>query len=346
MEINDKRTIKEFKGQTFSKFKKNDVIKRLIKCILDNKIEEACNWTAELICSGNYITLWETIFLILSKYINVGNPKLPIYIEMRFDLFKDTLQNGYIDNELALRNNKTIRTLFAELITTLCISTKRPGIEAIKIKKDEEFKLENISQKFKAPDISFAKDIFKSDDPKELFVAINEFSFLLQQKKSLLDTCYWIEWVLEYTQVCKKSNKKLLCSPRDFAPEKFNKDPIWIIWELLFHYSPSKFITKIITALLALYTVKFNLSIKRRRKFIIYFAIQLIFENINTNIAIIEDDKYILLQDIIKNQDKVYSQLKKNEISPNTDYLFNGLTNAKSNLDKTIEKLNIMKSIT
>ena len=142
--INDVRTNKEFKSMTFSNFKKSDVCKELLSCINKNKLESALNWSVELICSGYLKDLWETIILVISKHIHLGNPKLPIYIDKRFDNFKAIVDNGYVDNELALRNSDQMRTLFAELITVLCDSDKKPSFEIIKNSRRRIFLIKNL----------------------------------------------------------------------------------------------------------------------------------------------------------------------------------------------------------
>jgi hypothetical protein len=346
-EINDIRSSAEFKGVTFSKFQKIKVKNELINCLLASKVEPACYWTAELICAGHYIDVWETIILYVSKYIHLGNPKLPIYIAMRFNNFKDILSNGYVGNELSLRNSPKIRQIFAEVISLLCHSRKKHTIVSIKIQKQEEFNMSYMASRLKAPSIDFAHGVFKNDDPKELYIAINEFAYHISHKsKNVVNACYWLEWILEFETICKQNKKSCLCETRTFAPvlDKFKNDSIWIIWDVILSEANKKaepLISKIINSLLDMFSIKFTSGVKKKRRYIIYFAIALLTETVDLNIEIFSNK--VELENIIKKINIIYKDIKKNEASPQTDYLFRGTEH--SSLDKTIERLDKMNKI-
>ena len=346
-EINDKRNPTDFKGITFSKFQKTKVKKELVTCIQAGKVESACYWSAELICAGQFSDLWEVIILYITRYIHLGSAKLPIYIAMRFENFKSVLCNGYIDNELRMRNNPKIRQIFAEVIAVLCLSRKKHAFEPVKIKKAEEFDMATIATKLKAPRIGYAGEAFKTGDPKELFIAVNELAYhVADESKNVVSACYWLEWLLEYEALCKRRKEKCECVRRGFAPvlDKYQLDPIWIVWEILFAEAkkkPNTLTYKIMESLLTIFCIKFTSGVKKRRRFVIYFAIALLTEPVDFGVEIVTNKKYI--DSVMKKINVVYKDVKKNEVSPNTDYLFNGTT--KSNLDKTIERLEKMNNM-
>ena len=345
MEINDKRSLAEFRGLSFSNFQKSKVRVELLTSLVNNKIEPACYWVAELVCAGHFLDVWEILILFVSRYIHLGNPKLPIYIAMRFNNFKDIMANGYVGNELSLRNSVKVRQLFSEIVCIVSQSKKKHSFETVKILKADEFDMTHMASKLKAPSIDFAKDVFKSDDPKELYIAMNEFAYHLSKaSRNGVMACYWLEWLLEFESQCKQNKTVCIAETRTFAPvlDKFTKDPIWLVWELLLQEAAKDpLVQKIMRALLDLFSIKYTSGVKKKRRFLIYFAINLLTETVDLKIDIMGNKAHV--DAVMKKIGLVYKDVKKNEITLGDDYLFHGLE--KTNLDKTIERLEKMNEV-
>jgi len=345
-EINDIRGVGDFKGISFSKFKKIDVKKELLNSLINSKIEPACYWSAELICAGHYGDLWETILFFYTKHIHLGNPKIAAYLELRVNHFRDIVNNGYSDNELRMRNNDKVRRLFCEIMCVLCDAKRKHSFDTVKIKK-EDFDMTQMRDKFKAPSNLYAQDIFLSEDPKELFPAINEIGYNISEEgKNIMNACYWLEWIMEFETICKNKREKICCERRNFTQvdSKLQKEIIWIVWDLFLFEAKkrSKFIKKTMDALLTLFTLRYSSGCQKKRRNILYFAISLLCENLVSNEEIMRPSQQEILSNILKKIDSVYKQIKKNEESPGTEYLFKDVKSF--NLEKTIEKLEKMNS--
>lgn len=346
IEINDKRAAADFRGVSFSQFQKSKVKTELLSALINNKIEPACYWVAELVCAGHFLDVWEILILFVSRYIHLGNPKLPIYIAMRFNNFKDIMANGYVGNELTLRNSVKVRQLFSEIVCIVSQSKKKHSFETVKILKADEFDMTHMASKLKAPSIDFAKDVFKSDDPKELYIAMNEFAYHLSKaSRNGVMACYWLEWLLEFESQCKQNKTVCIAETRTFAPvlDKFTKDPIWLVWELLLQEAAKDpLVQKIMRALLDLFSIKYTSGVKKKRRFLIYFAINLLTETVDLKIDIMGNKAQI--DSIMLKIGLVYKDVKKNEVTLGDDYLYLGVE--RSNLDKTIERLEKMNEYT
>ena len=344
-EINDVREQRHFKGITFSEFKKTDARTELLTSLYKSKIEPACFWSAELICAGHYADLWDTIIGFYTKHIHIGNPKLITYLDLRITNFKDIISNGYIDQELRLRNSDKMRKLFCEVMCVLCEAKRRHCYAEVKVKK-EDFDLTHMTERFKAPNVKFAEDIFLKDDPKELFIAANEFAFNLSETgKNCVNACYWMEWIMEFENICKQKKEKFKCERRVFADvdPKCQMDIIWIIWDIFLEEAAKRntLVQRIVNSALNIFCLRYRTGCHKKRRLIMYFIIEVFTEPFSTEEEIVKDKAKILV--ITRNIDKIYKQIKKNEHSPGTDYLYQN-TKA-SNLEKTIEKLEKMNSL-
>jgi hypothetical protein len=361
-EINDIRSESEFRGITFSKYKLSDVTKALLKSLANSRIEPACNWSAELICAGKFIELWETLLNFMGKYVHLANPRLPTYIHLRYETFKSVMANGYAGNELRMRNNPKIRSLFAEMVSVLCYSNKLHQYENIKVSKTEEYDITTMSEKLKAPHVNYLDGVFIKGDPPELFIALNEFAFHLSNEvgSSSHFACYWLEWIMEFNAICKNKKVACRCERRANVPvdDKLQMDPIWIVWQIVNkeastvnpkeiektnHTQDKKLTAKIVECLFKLYCIRFTTAVKKKRRYLLYFAVSLLTQPYATRQDIILPDYKDKISNVVQKIDSVYREIKKNEVSPKMDYLFQGT--GKSDLDRTIAKLDILNSI-
>jgi len=243
-----------------------------------------------------------------------------------------------------MRNNANIRELFAEIITIMSLSNKKYDLTPIKITKNV-FDVSVISDKLLADTTDYARSVYKKDDAKDIFIAVNEFSYNLINTKNSRECCYWLEWLLAF-EVEYKHKKKvpIVCSRRTLVDinETHQKDFIWIIWDILLKRSAALngVVKNIVENLLDLFVIKYNTSCKKKRRFIVYNAIMVLTEHVNHDVPVYKDINKIQL--IKKKIHLIYREIKKNEIIPKDNYLFNNSINKSSTIDKTMRRLTKM----
>jgi hypothetical protein len=205
-----------------------------------------------------------------------------------------------------------------------------------------------IKDKFKAPNRYYIDNIIFKEDPKELTVAINELAYSISDEtKDIINACYWLEWILEFESICKQRRELIKGGRRGFilqlVENKYQLDIVWIIWDLFLKEAEENeqpIIEKIMNSLLTLFCLKYTSGCVKKRKYILYFAISLLCEKAIFTEEIIRSEQKEMVQNILTKKDLIFKQIKINEMSSNTNYLFKEVKSR--NLEKTIEKLEKM----
>ncbi len=297
--IEDIRTPDQFKVFTFSKYQKTSVKKEWLSSMLKENVEASCYWTTELICSGLFNELWELILFFYAKHIHSGNPKIPAYLVMRFDNFKQEILT--VTHEIELRNNMIVRKIMTEIVCILCKSNKQNSYDMIDVGKDVVI----VKSKLIAPTIEYNKG-FKPTDPKELFIPMNELGYSLFSKNTR-NACYWIEWILLFLH-----KHKCKTIERSYHP-KYTTDGIWIVWDTLYAYSPTPLSKKILDSLVRLFTIAYTPVLKEKRRFLLYYAVSVCCEPISMEGDLISDKK--LIENSYEKCWIMYKDIRKHEVS-------------------------------
>jgi hypothetical protein len=277
--IDDVRDSSFFSNSTFSKYQKTKVKEKLIESLTNSQMEPTCYWTTEMVCSGQFSDLWDLLLFFFSKYVHTGNPKLVLYLDYRFQLFKKHAAKAA--DELDLRNVAAVRQLFAEITCVLCLSVKRPGLDAVKVSKED---LEVCKDRLKAPSADYVKPFFKDGDPLELYAPLNELCYAISAGRTLT-ACYWIEWVVLFAKA-----KGASCAPRRYVDgKKTSTDIIWIVWDILRAYAKPGLPEKAAYAAVNLFCSRYTSATFSKRRFLMYFAVSLCCDAVDTTSEIVAD---------------------------------------------------------
>ena len=95
------------------------------------------------------------------------------------------------------------------------------------------------------------------------------------KSKNGYNACYWLEWLIEFDAISKKNKTPLIAESRTWpaVDNKYQKDSIWIIWDIIRKRAREKnnaTIIKIIDALSEMFLFKIYIFYKKRSENILF----------------------------------------------------------------------------
>tara|TARA_Y100000310_G_C20614796_1_gene780056 strand:+ start:14 stop:1081 length:1068 start_codon:yes stop_codon:yes gene_type:complete len=313
--INDCRRPKNFTQKSFSGYKKINVFQAYEKALLDNKIEEACHWSIEIVVSGYINEFWEKVLHFICKRINIANLRLPTYVLERITIYENLKKYNKIDDFLELRNNQQFRNLVCEITCVLCKSRKM-NISSMKRVKIANVNSEMIKKRILATSV-LNGNLIKVNDPSEIKITSNELLYNIRNR-NITNVLFWLSWMLEWEKINIKKLKFFHCSfrPHENVDNKFANDFIWLIWEIVLQEARRTNFREEIESLYFLFKYKYQKSKKSRRIVILICALEILFHHGNKNKKIIDD--YSVVINVSSQINLLYKEKKKFQvISPN-----------------------------
>ena len=308
--INDSRKLMHFKSQTFGGYKKTEVNSQLDKAIQAEDLDKSIYLGFQLLFSGYINQLWEKLISIVFKNININNPTIP-----KFLYYKQKLWDSFIldkkykkDNIFLLRNNILIRELIVELICIIILSRKRK-LETLKKITNKDFNVSFFKSKLEAKDNNLSSSYLKEDDPSEIRIAFNEFTYQMKER-NFDKVLYWLSWIIEWDKLNTKKYGKFNIASRVYknVEPKFSKNVIWLIWDYINltkdkltsfddKYTLSENDKNQIEYLWKLFCLNYSNSKRNKRISLVIWALKILNNPLDYSIELI-NKKYLLFQSL------------------------------------------------
>jgi hypothetical protein len=291
--IYDIRTAKDFRNLTISGYKKSDVINAYQNSMINNKLEEAVRWGCELHASGLEKKIWDSLYLLITKYIHLNNPKFFIYYMKRLKDYKKIIKSFPSKNyELFSRNNQEIRNMIGELTSISCITKKNNLFLPNSLPKlgKNFFETCELKKRMLSTGLNEMIDFFYNSTSKEMRLAINEIYINLISKKGTFDNLlYWYIWLEKMENIRKK----------DEGDEKdILIDELWvmIIWRVINKYKKRLDNNSVIyiDKIHEVYIDNFKVNHIVKKKYLIFMAFLFFRKNINLSFHLYPSEHLII----------------------------------------------------
>ena len=294
--IYDIRTAKDFRNLTISGYKKSDVINAYQNSMINNKLEEAVRWGCELHASGLEKKIWDSLYLLITKYIHLNNPKFFIYYVKRLKDYKKIIKSFPTKNyELFSRNNQEIRNMIGELTSISCITKKNNLFLPNSLPKlgKNFFETSELKKRMLSTGLNEMIDFFYNSTSKEMRLAINEIYINLISKKGTFDNLlYWYIWLEKMENIRKK----------DEGGENDDKniliDELWvmIIWRVINTYKKRLDNNSVIyiDKIYEVYIDNFKVNQIIKKKYLIFMAFLFFRKNINLSFHLYPSEHLII----------------------------------------------------
>ena len=340
---------KDYNKITVSGYKKTEIISALDNSITLNNIEESIYWSSELVASAQFNDkIWEKIFIIYGKHINISNPNMPSFILTEYYKYNNIISkyNSSPTNELEIRNNQLIRNIIANVITQLTLSQNTDFLNTKNLPKisNSDMSMDCIRQRIMASDMNnlYHNNLVHPNDPIEAKIALNEILFHINRisfndlsrqntntritnsiKKSIF---YWIKWLVKAESLM--SDKKFIFNSQSHnnahtnshtnSQNNNNHDWTMIIWNMIFikckihkNQSLNPFAIRNIKSLYQLFIINYKKSQRNNKIYLLYTALMsLIYHNvIDWKIPTISINDYTIWVTVCANINSVYKKI-------------------------------------
>lgn len=309
MDIFDQRTIVDFQKFTFSGHLRSHVYKVLNENIKLGHADYSCYWTLELLCSGIIHSLWQTLFEAAAHHINRAAPNAFLHLLRMYEKFAPYEGQYSVMNITDMRNNKDVRVLVCDAAASIALCRKHKLPLLPRIKADHDFKQITLQENLKSPSANYGRALIKQDDPVEFYIPFNELVYCLRpESRDSTKAFYWVSWILAYSSIFKKQNKRpVVCAYRHnvFIDDKFSREHIWLLWDAVqdaARNSPqSGTLAPYIDALFKFHCLRWTPAVLKSRMCFLVTAILFICESTTLDIHYSVPQNIQTVQDVTQN---------------------------------------------